>query len=61
NSHEFNMMCWSDPVITRNPQQDLWRFARRPCLTAWRLPGTTGLGLRPSMAGSDGCTVNYTG
>ena len=33
-------------------QQGLWRFARRPCLTAWRLPGTTGLGLRPSMAGS---------
>ena len=35
----------------------LWRLARRPCLTAWRLTGTTGLGLRPSMAGSDGCRI----
>ncbi len=34
-------------------QHGLWRAsARRPCLTAWRLPGTTGLGLRPSMASS---------
>jgi len=36
-------------------QHGLWRAsARRPCLTAWRLPGTTGLGLRPSMASSVG-------
>jgi hypothetical protein len=39
-------------------QHGLWRAsARRPCLTAWRLPGTTGLGLRPSMASSECCVL----
>jgi len=34
-------------------QHGLWRAsARRPCLTAWRLPRTTDLGLRPSLASS---------